>query len=178
MRLFCACMCFLTIATVPLATFAQQTAGAATPAPCSADAYRHFDFWIGEWDVTRAGAEKPSGANTISAQHGGCVILEEYVAGAYTGMSINFYDGAAAQWRQTWIANDGAPLYLAGGLDDNGAMVLSDKGLASGDGSAPVNRISWTPNDDGSVRQLWEQSSDQGESWVVAFDGMYTKKAE
>jgi hypothetical protein len=28
------------------------------------------------------------------------------------------------------------------------------------------------------VRQLWEQSSDGGATWTVAFDGTYTKRAD
>jgi hypothetical protein len=27
------------------------------------------------------------------------------------------------------------------------------------------------------VRQLWEQSTDAGKNWAVAFDGTYTRKA-
>ena len=36
-------------------------------------------------------------------------------------------------------------------------------------------RITWTPNKDGSVRQLWEATNAKGE-WVVSFDGKYTRK--
>ncbi|CAN5170593.1 hypothetical protein BH11PSE14_BH11PSE14_24070 [soil metagenome] len=34
-------------------------------------------------------------------------------------------------------------------------------------------RITWTPNADGSVRQFWESSSDDGKRWTTAFDGLY-----
>lgn len=159
--------------------FAKSQEGASAeavvkpPAPCAADEYRQFDFWLGDWDVTAAGAKKSGAENHISSQHGGCVVLEEYTAGAFTGMSINFYDNGQKRWRQTWMSNAGQPLYLAGGLDDAGAMVLSDKGLVDSD---TVNRITWTANDDGSVRQHWEQSSDDGEIWSTVFDGLYTHK--
>ena len=36
-------------------------------------------------------------------------------------------------------------------------------------------RITWTPNADGSVRQRWETSTDDGKTWTVAFDGIYRK---
>jgi hypothetical protein len=39
------------------------------------------------------------------------------------------------------------------------------------------NRITWTPHPDGSVRQLWEQSTDEGKTWQVAFDGLYRHSA-
>ena len=40
-----------------------------------------------------------------------------------------------------------------------------------------LNRITWTPNKDGTVRQLWEASTDQGKTWQVAFDGLYRRKS-
>lgn len=145
------------------------------PASCADPEYRHFDFWLGTWDVTAAGKTAPGAVNVISREHGGCVVLEQYTAGAFTGMSINFYDSATGNWRQTWMSNAGAALYLKGGLDENGAMVMSDKGLVESD---TINRITWTPNDDGSVRQHWEASSDGEATWTTVFDGLYTKKAE
>ena len=36
-------------------------------------------------------------------------------------------------------------------------------------------RIAWTPNADGTVRQLWESSKDDGKTWTVSFDGLYRK---
>jgi hypothetical protein len=53
-------------------------------------------------------------------------------------------------------------------------MILSGT-LAAADGSGKVqHRISWTPNDDGSVRQHWESSTD-GEEWTTLFDGLYVR---
>ncbi|MEM9617525.1 MAG: tetratricopeptide repeat protein [Pseudomonadota bacterium] len=152
----------------------------ATLTPCTDEEYRHFDFWLGEWDVTGAGSAQPTAKSKISSKHGGCVVLEEYdvLSGAYTGMSINYYDNVRGVWHQSWMANNGAPVYLEGGLNDDGAMVLSDAEHAISEVSGAINRVTWTPNEDGSVRQFWETSSDGGETWSVAFDGMYTRKAE
>ena len=144
--------------------------------PCTDEPYQHFAFWLGEWDVTPAGASQPGAENSITAVHDGCAMLEQYSAGggSFTGMSINFYDASDETWNQTWIANTGAPLYLKGGLNSSGAMVMSDAHIAE-EGQA-INRITWSENDDGSVRQLWETSSDNGESWSIAFDGRYDRK--
>jgi hypothetical protein len=43
------------------------------------------------------------------------------------------------------------------------------------DGKSTKHRITWTPNADGSVRQLWE-STDAAGQWTTAFDGRYTRK--
>ena len=36
-------------------------------------------------------------------------------------------------------------------------------------------RITWTPDTTGNVRQLWESSTDGGRTWTVVFDGRYSK---
>ena len=58
--------------------------------PCTSEEYRHFDFWLGEWDVTAAGNAQPTASSKISSQQAGCAILEEYTAGGFTGFSISF----------------------------------------------------------------------------------------
>jgi len=42
-------------------------------------------------------------------------------------------------------------------------------------GKRTRRRITWTPNDDGSVRQFWESTDDKG-AWSVAFDGRHTRR--
>jgi acetyl esterase/lipase len=145
-------------------------AAAEAPPPCSSAEHRRFDFWVGTWEVR--GAARPEaapGRNVISLEHGGCVLREEYANGRYSGTSLSFYDAGAGLWRQTWIDNQGQPLLLAGGWRD-GALAM-----AGPEGAAVRDRITWTPNADGSVRQLWEKSADGGATWTVAFDGLYTR---
>lgn len=144
-------------------------APAAEAPPCSSTEHRRFDFWVGTWEVRGAARpEAPPGRNVISLEHGGCVLREEYVNGPYTGTSLSFYDAGAGVWRQTWIDARGQPLLLAGGWRD-GAITMSGPQEA-----AARDRITWTPNADGSVRQLWEKTEDGGATWKVVFDGLYT----
>ncbi len=146
---------------------------------CTDNEYRHFDFWLGEWDVTSAGSTQPTASSKISSKQDGCVVLEEYSVGAaFTGMSINFYDGVKETWHQTWMSNAGGSVYLEGALNEDGAMVLTDRDLPISKITETINRVTWTANDGGSVRQFWESSTDNGETWSVAFDGLYTKKAD
>jgi hypothetical protein len=137
--------------------------------PCSAPEYRQFDFWIGEWEVQTGG--QFAGTNAISSEYGGCVIVERWVgAKGLTGSSLNIYDSATRQWHQTWVDSSGSLLLLRGEFKD-GAMRLASAGTAG-----MIDRITWTPHADGSLRQLWEQSKDGGDSWTVAFDGLYRRK--
>ncbi len=43
-------------------------------------------------------------------------------------------------------------------------------------GNHELFRMTFTPRDDGSVRQFIEQSKDEGKTWYVWFDGIYEKK--
>mgnify|MGYP005990654999 CR=1 FL=1 len=158
-----------------------QSAVTATAPPepaCAADDHRAFDFWIGVWDVTAAGQDQPTAASRISSEHGGCVIREDYTTkGGYTGMSMSFYDTARDKWHQTWMGTDGSALFIEGGLNDKGEMVLSNRNTPYYAQGAVINRITWTPGADGSVRQHWQTSSDDGASWSTLFDGLYVRQA-
>jgi hypothetical protein len=133
---------------------------------------RQFDFWIGEWEVTAGG--KAAGTNHIVPILGGRALRETWRgAGGYNGTSTNIYDATTKSWKQFWVDNSGLVLLLEGGVVD-GKMVL-EGGRIGGDGRPVVDRITWTPNEDGTVRQLWETSQDEGETWEVGFDGLYKK---
>jgi len=139
------------------------------PRPCSTVEYRQFDFWLGDWEVTNKG--QVSGKNSIKVILNGCVLLEEWAgASGYTGKSYNRYDALTGKWEQYWVDSQGGVLRLEGGLVD-GNMVLSGEAITNGE--TVVNRITWTPNDDGTVRQHWESSKDDGKTWATLFDGLY-----
>lgn len=142
-------------------------------APCSEPEFRQFDFWLGEWRV-QATHGTMAGINKVDREYGGCVVHEHYVTGrGYSGESLNMYDAARKVWHQTWVDTDGLLLTLEGHLVGKN-MVLEGQSLQPG-GPAIKQRITWSPNADGSVRQLWESTDAKGQ-WAVAFDGLYTKK--
>jgi hypothetical protein len=145
------------------------SAQAQTPAakPCASAEHRQFDFWIGVWDVFGSKG-KQVGISRIELHGGGCYLLENWTStNGPEGKSLNMYDAGDKRWHQSWYDNSGSRLDLTGSLVD-GKMVLM-----SGDGS---QRIIWTPNSDGTVRQLWESSKDHGKTWSSAFDGKYVKR--
>jgi len=168
------------ILIMPLTVAAQEGgAGDAAPAsPCSSAEYRQFDFWIGDWNVSSDGQQ--AGTNSIHPVHRGCALQEDWQGageGGISGSSFNIYDKASGKWHQTWVDANGTLLSLDGGLAD-GVMVLSGQRPAREGSGTALHRISWTPNADGSVRQLWEVSQDDGGSWSVLFDGLYTKATQ
>lgn len=157
-----------------LAAPATPTLSAIAPA-CQAEAYRQFDFWIGSWNVMVAGG-KQAGDNTIEVINDGCALMESYeTAGGYRGRSVNMYDAGRQVWHQTWVDNSGLLLGIEGGMID-GSMVMTGTGQRATPQGDVLDRISWTPQADGSVRQVWEISADQGASWKTIFDGRYQRK--
>ena len=144
--------------------------------PCATTAHRQFDFWVGDWEVHNA-AGKRAGENRITRIHGGCALLEEWRGtGDVTGTSLNTYDKDRGVWHQTWVDNGGTLLTLEGGFAD-GVMTLRGRSVEPGPPQkSMLQRIRWTPQQDGRVRQLWETSSDEGTTWSLAFDGWYSRK--
>lgn len=138
---------------------------------------RQFDFWVGEWDVTSPDGVR-QGTNLIERVSNGRGLLETWTgdpaAGNGAGRSLNAWNAEKRQWQQFWVGGGGEVLELVGGRDGQGRMVLS--GQRTVKGQRVIERITWTPNADGSVRQVWDRSSDGGVTWSVIFDGRYVRK--
>jgi hypothetical protein len=146
---------------------------AATP-PCAEGPFREFDFWIGEWEV-RDAQGKTAGINTISNEENGCVLVERWrPASGASGQSYNYYDPAAKRWNQLWIGL-GLLLHMEGGFRD-GSMRLEGPLQYLAQGRITTLRGTWTPLADGRMRQLFEESEDGGKTWIVWFDGYYSRR--
>ena len=174
MQRFAVRLSVLMFAALPFAAApspAAAQAGAPQAPACSAPEHRQFDFWLGDWQVEVPG--KPTNKSRITRLFGACGIREEYWAGGgqYEGSSFNMYDAPRRVWHQTWVDNQGGLLALEGGL--RGASMVLEGKQPGPQGGEQTSRITWTPNADGTVRQLWEISADAGKSWTTAFDGLY-----
>ncbi|EAQ99961.1 hypothetical protein [Maribacter sp. HTCC2170] len=141
---------------------------------CCSENHKAFDFWIGSWDVVNPDGSA-AGKSTIVKSEGDCVVRENWVSAkdGYTGTSTNFYNKVAEEWEQLWVDNSGAHLKLKGNRKKN-QMILSSTEVKNKSGVLIKNRITWTSNDDGTVRQLWEITH-EGKVISVAFDGLYKK---
>lgn len=154
---------------------AQEPIVKTPPPACAGSEHHEFDFWIGDWVVTDGKDGKtPQGTNTIKRVSSGCALLEHWrnTSGS-EGMSLNAFDADKREWTQFWIGADGIILRLHGGLMD-GAMVMRGE-LPKLGGGVQLQRITWTPKDDGSVEQRWDVSDDDGKTWTVSFLGIYRR---
>jgi len=106
----------------------------------------------------------------------GCALLENWSGAAgVSGKSLNFYDRRDRRWHQEWVDGSGTLLSLVGGFVDRSMVLASSAPDPADPAQTVLQRIAWTPAADGSVRQLWESSSDGGHTWTVLFDGHYVR---
>ena len=163
------------MAASPAAAMAQNPAQQA-PQPCMTSAvHAEFDFWVGTWNVYGNTADGPyAGQNVITKTSNGCLIEEDWTnAAGATGHSMNFYDPMAEAWRQVWVSN-GVVIDYTGGLNADGAMALDGEIFYLAQGNRAPFRGVWTPNEDGTVTQHFEQQDAAGE-WQAWFTGVYVR---
>ena len=144
--------------------------------PCLGDEnYRHFDFWLGEWEVFVNGNKV--GENSITMAVGGCAIHESYTTeNNYSGQSINFYDPIDEKWHQHWVGS-GQDVYNYVEIDKKQGMLQFQSPFYNpANGQVAISRLTFTLNADGTVRQFFETSTNDGQTWIPGFDGLYKKK--
>ena len=147
-----------------------QQAAPAPAAACSDPAYHQLDFWVGRWDVYPTGKNKLVAHSLIESVYG-CGIRENWMPlSNQPGGSLSIYVPAEKHWEQFWIDSQGSRAFFTGGWDGK-AMVITGKW------GGPLVRMSYSKNADGSVRQLGEQSTDEGKTWTPSFDFTYRQSA-
>lgn len=166
------------ICAVCLPLIVLANAGHAQETGCnSLSEFRQFDFWIGEWEVYDSASGNKVGENSISGREQDCVLLEQWRgASGSTGMSMNYYNPLTEEWRQVWVSAGRYAIDIVGGLRGS-AMVLEGY-LFDYQGESATFRGTWTPNDDGSVRQFFEQFNNDSQQWETWFDGRYVRKPD
>ena len=159
------------LAHLGLALSAALLHPSSPPPACTRAEFHQFDFWIGEWTVTRPDGGR-AGQSRIEPILGGCVLRESWtgVRGLH-GTSYNIYDVTRRRWHQTWVDDQGLLLQLDGTFTD-GRMILVGETVDS-TGTRVKQRITWERLEGGKVRQRWESSPD-GEGWKVEFEGIYS----
>ena len=144
--------------------------------PCMySEQNRQLDFWVGEWDVFNPQGQKV-GTSVIERVSVGCAILENWSAGVGggSGKSLNFYDPRVSKWFQHWMGGDGTPQQYSGVFKDN-AMRYESEGVMP-DGKKIMRRLTFFNLDAGTVRQLAEDSPDEGKTWRVLYDFKYVRR--
>lgn len=146
-------------------------------APCQGEAYRQFDFWVGEWEVYHPTADTIVGTNHIKSILNSCVIEENWRSSSgWQGKSFNTYNPLDSTWNQVWVDQSGSTYHFSGRYSDH-VMLMRGETISRQSGKKVLFEMSYThdPETD-TVRQVWKASSDEGTSWNPIFDGIYKKK--
>lgn len=161
-------VCMFWVSTVP----AQE---GAPPPVCKTDArYSEFDFWLGDWDVYVDG--KKAGENSITKEEGDCLVLEKWTdVNGGTGQSYNYFNPDTEEWRQVWVSSYMSIDYV-GGLTDDGSMELVGQITYFHNGQSLEFLGRWTLQDDGTVRQYFEQFDEKQGKMMPIFTGIYHRK--
>lgn len=139
--------------------------------------FDEFDFWIGEWEVFDSNTGRKAGENVISKREQGCMLMEQWQgASGSTGTSLNYYNPVTREWRQVWVSAGQYAIDIVGGL--RGTAMVLEGSIYNFQGAVWNFRGTWTPNEDGSVRQFFEQYNHDSEEWFPWFDGRYVRKED
>ena len=139
---------------------------------CSAPENRQFDFWIGKWDVVSTKDKSPAGSSLIESIYDGCTLRENWSEKGFTGGSLNTYSATDKRWHQTWTDSAGTWREFVGGLKDGRMVLIWSHPSVRQPGQIVQERMIFTPNPDGSVRQYSDQTID-GAHWVERYDYTY-----
>jgi hypothetical protein len=161
----------------PVAAAGSGTRTSRTDPACDTiPAYHLLDFWVGEWVVDEKGVLV--GHNRIEKIAGGCALIENWQdASGEEGKSLFYYLRGRKDWKQVWVQPGGVKEKRLIARYPDGAVRFQGE-LPRADGSIVLDRTTLSPLPGGRVRQVIEQSMDGGQTWVVGFDAIYTKRPQ
>lgn len=145
--------------------------------PCMHDPrYAEFDFWLGKWDVRPRGQPSaPAATNEITKIHDGCVVLESYSAPGYTGQSFNIFDRTRGSWNQTWVDKAGGLHVYWGSVKGGNMLYEGDMPDLTSRTKRVRTRLTFFRIAADTVRQFSESTRDDGKTWTVNYDLIYTR---
>jgi len=142
--------------------------------PCASPEARAMNFWNGNYEV-RNPQGQVIGHNRVERILGNCAIQENWSAvGGGEGKSFTWFDGATRKWRQVYLDGSGRAHEYFGEPHEGG--VRFEWVTNQADGAKRLVRMTFTPREEGKVRQYLEESWDGGKNWTPQFDGLYVPK--
>ena len=154
----------------------QPTVTPPPPPSCQGTAYEAFDFWVGEWDIYPNGSDQKVADSRIEKVSAGCAVRENWMPlRGRPGTSLSAFDPATGGWHQLWVGGTPGRVFFDGGARE-GKMVLTGYWGQDAAGNRSLVRMTYSVQDDGSVRQYGQASSDHGVTWSDSFDLIYRRK--
>ncbi|MEO0367043.1 MAG: hypothetical protein AAF265_16295 [Pseudomonadota bacterium] len=145
--------------------------------PCSSEAFRQLDFWVGEWHAEwqQPDGSVGTGTNRVTKdEFGSCVIYERFSAPGLNGMSVSTFHNATAQWRQTWVDDQGGYFALVGGPSDDPAIEFMLEVSRLSDES-PHLRMIWQDVEPQTFTWRWQGRASEEDAWQDRWVIRYTR---
>jgi hypothetical protein len=144
--------------------------------PCANNPESHkFDFWVGEWAVVSA-AGQPAGSSSVQKILSDCVVFENWTdLQNGQGKSLNSFNRALGQWQQFWTDQYGNVTEYRESRWVGPSLQYTAHGV-NRQGGAIEQRMTFTPVDPNTVRQLGETSTDGGKTWTTSYDLFYHRR--
>jgi hypothetical protein len=148
-----------------------------TPPPIPPEVHA-IDFWFGDWEVFLATGPK-DGDNRIEKMLGGFAVQENWTElDGHEGKSWFYYYRPEKRWKQVWVTDGGGvkeKVQVEGAPADSirfrGTIPLRD-------GRHLFDQTTLTALPDGRVRQVIEQSADEGKTWQTVYDAYYVRRTK
>lgn len=159
----------LVFAAAPIAV------AASAPGACVANQEgRQLDFWLGDWTVTYPGMPG-SAQSKVYLDLDSCLVIESWDGGkGHRGENIFAYSSDDKSWHGMFADNEGRVHVFEGTA---GPVSAQFTGTSRGpDGKTVLNKIRLTKGAANKVEQSWEKSADNGITWTMEFQGLYTRK--
>jgi hypothetical protein len=143
------------------------------PSPCAAPEYRQFDFWVGKWEVRETVSGAVAGKSLVEKLYDGCAIRENFSQDGFSGGSLNHYGRLDHHWRQAWTDSLGTWRDFVGRIEDSKMVMTWSHPSRARPGVIILERMAFTPNPNGTVRQFSQHSEDDGKTWTENYDYTY-----
>ena len=140
-----------------------------------------FGFWVGEWELSwdEQDGKKGKGTNRIERVLDGKVIMENFEAlegqlAGFKGKSMSVYTPQQDKWHQAWADNQGGYFDFYGIKDGNKYMFQTQEFERNG---KPFTQrmVFYNITKDAFIWD-WENSTDGGKSWNLAWRINYKRK--
>jgi hypothetical protein len=113
--------------------------------------------------------------NTITAELGGCVIMENFEGGEVAGldgMSVSTYGRNTDKWHQTWVDNQRSYLDFDGEFADG---VMDLRRTFTRNDTTYTQRMRWLDIQPDQFTWYWERSADDGQNWTLLWEIRYER---
>jgi hypothetical protein len=145
-----------------------------TESPCFGDTnYERLAFWVGDWDVYDSTGARYA-TQRVHSVLGGCAIAAEWTgSGGNKGMNVSAFDRRTNEWRQIYMSNQlPSPSGVTLRKSDSTYKGLGVRFIPlfePADGNRARSRVTILPVSGDVAMQLFEDSSDGGETWCITF---------